>query len=172
MSYQPWLAIYNSFLAKTEVHRTLYWMFSDMPSTRRRTIPPTGSAPSSGKVSEPGSPPLSNNSPPLLRNTHDPPSTEIAVHVAKQTLKRKAAEGDMPTKYLCSEAVSGMGFEARAKLRCQLSPLSRMARRSRQVANRHPSNPISLEDLHIPADYILSHSNESICGGLISHIRS
>ena len=31
-----------------------------------------------------------------------------------------------------------MGFEARAKLGCQLSSLSRMARRSRQVANRHP----------------------------------
>ena len=92
MSYQPWLAIYNSFLAKTEVHRNLYWMVSDMLSTRRRMIPPTGSAPCSGKVSEPGSPPLSNNSPPLLRNTHDPPPpprAEIAVHVAKQTLKRK-----------------------------------------------------------------------------------
>ena len=52
-----------------------------------------------------------------------------------------------------------MGFEARAKLGCQLSSLSRMARRSRQVANQHP--PI-LEDLQIPADYNLSHSNESM----------
>ena len=31
-----------------------------------------------------------------------------------------------------------MGFEAWAKLGCQLSSLSRMARRSRQVANQHP----------------------------------
>ena len=97
---------------------------------------------------------------PAPEHTHDPLSAEIAVHVAKQTLKRKAAKGDMPTKYLCSEA--GMGFEARAKLGCQLSSLSRMARRNRQVASRHPSNPRSLEDLRSPADYILSHSNESI----------
>ena len=31
-----------------------------------------------------------------------------------------------------------MGFKARAKLGCQLSSLRRMARRGRQVANRHP----------------------------------
>ena len=41
-------------------------------------------------------------------------------------------DGDQPTKYLASEAVSGMGLEARAKLGYQLSSLNRMVQRSRR----------------------------------------
>ena len=48
----------------------------------------------------------------------------------KHNLKRKAADGDQPTKYLASEAVSGMGLEARTKVGCQLSSLNRMVQKS------------------------------------------
>ena len=58
-----------------------------------------------------------------------------------------------------TEAVSGMGMEARAKLGCQLSS-PRMVQRSRKAANRHPSNPRDLETLSIPSNLILSHNNE------------
>ncbi|KAL5270850.1 hypothetical protein ACHWQZ_G001497 [Mnemiopsis leidyi] len=78
----------------------------------------------------------------------------------KQELKRRAAETDLPTKYLAAETVSGMGFEARSKLGCQISGLSRMARRKRHAVSRHPLNPTSLETLTIPSDYILSSNNE------------
>ncbi len=89
---------------------------------------------------------------PVPEHNHEVQNAETAIHVAKQTLKRKAAEGDHPTKYLVAEAVAGMGIESRAKLSCQLSSLSRMAQRSRQAANRHPSNrnPSDLENLSIP----------------------
>ena len=104
---------------------------------------------------------------PLPQHTqHETQHAETAVHVAKQTLKRRAAEADLPTKYLAAEAVSGMGFEARTKLGCQVSALSRMARRSRQAACRHPSNPRDLEHLNIPGDYILSRKRIPTTMGL------
>ncbi len=37
---------------------------------------------------------------PVPQHTHDVQHSETAVHVAKQTLKRKAATADLPTKYL------------------------------------------------------------------------
>ena len=35
---------------------------------------------------------------------------KTTVHVAEQKLKRKAVQGDLPTKYLCAEAVSGISL--------------------------------------------------------------
>ena len=93
-------------------------------------------------------------------HNHDVQHAETAVHNAKQGLKKKAAETDLPTKKLTANAVSGMGFETRAKLGCHLSSLSRMARRSRQEACRHPSNPRNLEDLILPPDYIRANSGD------------
>ena len=97
---------------------------------------------------------------PVPDHSHDPPLAENTVHVAKQNLKRRAAETDLPTKYLAAEAVAGIGFEARSKLGCQISGLARMARRRRHATNNHPLNPRDLESLTIPPNYILSSNNE------------
>ncbi|KAL5249853.1 hypothetical protein ACHWQZ_G015797 [Mnemiopsis leidyi] len=71
---------------------------------------------------------------PVPDHSHDPQLAENSVFQAKQSLKRKAAQANQPTKFLCSEAVSGLGYEARAKLGCTvtLDSLGRMARRSKQ----------------------------------------
>ena len=94
--------------------------------------------------------------------THDVQHSETQVHMAKQTLKRKAAQTDLPTKHLVAETVHGMGFETRAKLNCQLRSLSKMARLSRRDAHSHPSNPRTLEQLILPPDYIRAHSGEPL----------
>ena len=60
-------------------------------------------------------------------------NSELTVYIAKQNLKRKAVDGDQPTKYLTSEAVSGTGLKARAKLGYQLSAHNRMLQRSRRA---------------------------------------
>ena len=65
--------------------------------------------------------------------------------------KRWAATADLPTNYLCSETVSGMKFETRTKLGCQIKSLKRMAQRSRQAVNRYPCNPRDLEQLYLLA---------------------
>jgi hypothetical protein len=52
-------------------------------------------------------------------HTHDVQQAETEVHVAKQNLKRRAATADLPSKFLCAETVSRMGFEAKTKLNCQ-----------------------------------------------------
>ena len=67
---------------------------------------------------------------PVPEHNHEVQNSELTVYKAKQNLKRKAADGDQPTKYLASEAVSGMGLEARAKVGCQLSSLNRMVQKS------------------------------------------
>ena len=72
---------------------------------------------------------------PVPDHTHDVQHAETAVHVAKQ--KRRAATADLPTKYLCSDTVSRMGFETRVKLGCRIKSLKRMAQCSRQAVNRY-----------------------------------
>ena len=117
---------------------TSYWKCSDLRNGCRARITTTDKQLTS----------------PIPSHSHEVQNAETTVHKAKQNLKRKAAEGDQPTKYLVSEAVSGMGMEARAKLGCQLSSLNRMVQRSRRAANRHPSNPRNLETLSIPSNLI------------------
>ena len=72
---------------------------------------------------------------------------EITVHRAKVQLKSRAATSDMSTKRIVAQTVSGLDFESRAKLACQLNCLGKMARSSKTAANRHPPNPTSLENL-------------------------
>ena len=57
---------------------------------------------------------------PVPVHSHEVQHAEKTVHIAKQILKRKAAETDFPTKYLAAETVAGMRFEARSKLGCQI----------------------------------------------------
>lgn len=57
--------------------------------------------------------------------THDVQHAETRVHVAKQNLKKKAAETDLPTKHMVAESVNGLGWETRAKLNCQQDPSAR-----------------------------------------------
>ena len=97
---------------------------------------------------------------PVPEHDHDVQHAETEVHKAKQSLKRRAAESDLPTKFLASEVPKGMDQEARAKVGCHPSSLARMARRSRQTSNRHPANPRSLEELTLPPHLITSNSQE------------
>ena len=59
--------------------------------------------------------------------THDVQFSETYVHVAKQTIRKNAAQTDRPTKLLVAEAVNGMNFETRTKLNCQIRSLGKMA---------------------------------------------
>lgn len=98
----------------------------------------------------------------IPEHSYDVQHSETAVHVAKQTLKRRAAEADHPTKYLVAESVSGMSFETRTKIGCKISSLKRMAQRSRQAAGRHPCNPRDLESLVLPPSSLLANSGEQL----------
>ena len=97
------------------------------------TTTATGNARTSGRVAEPESQQRTSSGHPSSWPQSWVQNSELTVYIAKQNLKRKAADGDQPTKYLASEAVSGMGLEARAKLGCQLSSLNRMVQRSRRA---------------------------------------
>ena len=97
---------------------------------------------------------------PVPEHNHDVQHAETEVHKAKQSLKRRAAESGLPTKFLASEVPKGMDQEARAKVDCHPSSLAQMARRSRQASNRHPANPRSLEELTLPPHLITSNSGE------------
>ena len=63
---------------------------------------------------------------PSPSHSHPAPVAETHVHMVKQGLKRKAAESDVPTKYLVAEAVGRLNFETRAKLNCGLDSLHKM----------------------------------------------
>ena len=86
----------------------------------------------------------------------------VQVLKVKQGLKRKAAESDLPTKYLVAEAVGGLDFESRAKLNCGLNAMHKMARLSRAAAQQHPTNPTTLEDLVLPGPYVTATSGEPL----------
>ena len=43
-------------------------------------------------------------------HTHPPTPVENSAHTAKQTLKRKAAETDLPTKHIVADAVGPLSF--------------------------------------------------------------
>ena len=104
-------------------------------------------------------------------NVHHAQST---VYMAKQSTTKRAVETDLPTKRLAADAVSGFGYEARAKLGCHPSSLSRMTRRKRQAADKYPCNPRDLEHLPISPEYILSHNTECIMlwdSGYYEHTR-
>ena len=58
------------------------------------------------------------NSP--LQN-HGDQQAELTVHIAKVQLKSRAATCDMSTKRIVAKTVSGLDFESRAKLGCQLN---------------------------------------------------
>ena len=83
---------------------------------------------------------------------HDAQHSESYVHVSKQSIKRNAAHTDHPTKRLLAQAVSGMTFETRSKLNCQIRSLGKMARESRRIAHSYPTSPRTLEELSLPAD--------------------
>ena len=82
-------------------------------------------------------------------------------------MKRKAAKSDLPSKYLAAEAVSGMGFEARSKLGCQIVrypafPVCLDGKYNLLLDSRHPLNPCDLENLTMPEPYALSADNECL----------
>ena len=99
-------------------------------------------------------------SPVPVHTNHDVEQASSTVYQRKEELKRKAVESDLPTKRHAADAVSGISFEARGKMNCHISSLARMARRSRQAADKHPCNPRDLEHLCIPGDYVISHNNK------------
>ena len=99
-------------------------------------------------------------SPVPVHTNHDVEQASSTVYQRKEELKRKAVDTDLPTKRLVADAVSGISFEARGKMNCHISSLARMARRTRQAADKHPCNPRDLEHLCIPGDYVISHNNK------------
>ena len=99
-------------------------------------------------------------SPVPVHTNHDVEQAYSTVYQRKEELKRKAVDTDLPTKRLVADAVSGISFEARGKMNCHISSLARMARRTRQAADKHPCNPRDLEHLCIPGDYVISHNNK------------
>ena len=69
-----------------------------------------------------------------VHTNHDDEQASSTVYQRKEELKRKAVETDLPTKRLAADAVSG-------KMNCHISSLARMARRTRQAADKHPATP-------------------------------
>ena len=89
--------------------------------------------------------------------THDGQHSKTYVHVSKN-----AAQTDHPTKRLVAQVVSGMTFETRSKLNCQIRSLGKMARESRRIAHSYPTSARTLEELSLPADYTHSSSGETL----------
>ena len=77
-------------------------------------------------------------------HSHPPTPAENSVFKAKQGLKRKASDTDLPTKHLVADAVGPLYFEALSKLNCQQASLAKMARTARTKADRHPVAPTPL----------------------------
>ena len=95
----------------------------------------------------------------IPEHTHEGIETALIVHQRKQELKKSAATANQPTKELVADAVTGLDQECLANLGCQLSSLSRMARKSRVKAALHPVAPTSLGDLVIPSTHFYSKGN-------------
>ena len=95
-------------------------------------------------------------------HNHGDQQAEITVHRAKVQLKSRAATSDMSTKRIVAQTFSGLDFESRAKLACQLNCLGKMARSSRTAANRHPPNPTSLENLVLQPSYLLTPNSDHL----------
>ena len=70
-------------------------------------------------------------------HNHVDQQAELTVHRAKVQLKSRAATSNISTKRIVAQTVSGLDFESRAKLGCQLNCLGNMARSPRTAANRH-----------------------------------
>ena len=94
--------------------------------------------------------------------THDVQYSETYIHVSKRSLKTNAAQTDHPTKRLVAQAVSGMNFETRPKLNCQIYSLGKMVRQSRGIAHSYPIRSRILEDISLPANYIHSSSGTTV----------
>ena len=105
---------------------------------------------------------------PIPEHKHDLHHAGTEVHKAKQSLKRRAAESDLPTKFLASEVPKGMYQKARAKVGCHPSSLTRMARRSRQASKRHPANPRITQPIHAAVHGVFPNGwHHPICYGLL-----
>ena len=94
-------------------------------------------------------------------HSHPPTPAANSVHTAKQNMKRKASDTDLPTKHLVADAVGPLSFEALSQLNCQQASLAKMASTTRTKANRHPVAPRSLEDLVLTPDYIRTNKGET-----------
>ena len=97
-------------------------------------------------------------------HSHPPTPAENSVFKAKQGLKRKASDTDLPTKHLVADAVGPLSFKAQSKLNCQQAQasLAKMARTARTKANRHTVAPHSLEHLFLTPDYIRTNKGGTL----------
>ncbi len=82
---------------------------------------------------------------PLPDHNHPSQQSEIAVLVAKNTIKTKAATTTIKTHEIVTEAVGSLDLETKSKLNCQISSLERTCRRARsnllQPPSPHPPSP-------------------------------
>ena len=69
---------------------------------------------------------------------------------------------DFNPKKLAATCSSSFCFRGEANIGCSENFLVRMARRTRQASNRHPSNPTSLEHLVIPSSYLTTNDGGTL----------
>ncbi|XP_063682933.1 uncharacterized protein LOC134817602 [Bolinopsis microptera] len=93
---------------------------------------------------------------------HESQPAEIAAHRSKSKMKTLAATTENSTKQIVADSVAGLSFEASSRLNCDPKSLARLVRRARQKAYSHPVNPISLEDLVIPPNYLTSPGGDTM----------
>ncbi|XP_063682155.1 uncharacterized protein LOC134817012 [Bolinopsis microptera] len=93
---------------------------------------------------------------------HESQPAEIAAHLSKSKMKTLAATTENSTKQIVADSVAGLSFEASSRLNCDPKSLARLVRRARQKAYSHPVNPISLEDLVIPLNYLTSPGGDTM----------
>jgi hypothetical protein len=96
-------------------------------------------------------------------HNYDEQRAEISVHKAKKVLKERVASSDMSTKHIVASVVAGLDFKCRVKLGRRTNCLEKMVRSARrQAADRHPSNPTSLETLSIPPSHLISEVDDNL----------
>ena len=68
-------------------------------------------------------------------HNHVDQQAELTVHRPKVQLKSRAATSNISTKRIVAQTVSGLDYESRTKLGCQLNCLGNIAQSSRIAAN-------------------------------------
>ena len=94
---------------------------------------------------------------------HPPIPAANSVYTAKQNMKQKVSDTDLPTKHLIADTVGPLFFEAMSVLNCQQESLAKMARTARTKAMRYPVAPRYLANLVLTPDYIRTNK----CFGIV-----
>ena len=100
---------------------------------------------------------------PLPDHNHRSQEAEIAVLVAKNTIKERAATTDLTTKDIVADTIRTLDFEAMTKINCQISSLEKMGRRSRFKIPQPPSPPaLPRRSGRLPASLLKALENDDL----------